>query len=648
MHAQILRNPTFADFPFAGGGNAPDGGVKFQCDEAVIDAQILKTAQRLGWPAPARLVEARRDALAMFWIKEGPREAVRTSPDAAPHQGRAQRVEASAAGQGLAQWIHLPLHRVGHYDFRMVARSPDLRSLRVACADRAGRTVARVEVRGVNRVWGSFSVKLRLKSGATARPGGPYRLTITAPERGQFVIARALLYPADHVRGADPDVIRLLRESRLPLLRWPGGNFVSGYHWEDGIGPTDERPTRANPAWGGLEPNLFGTHEFIAFCRAVGCEPMICVNAGIGTPEEAARWVAYCNGSARTPQGRRRARHGATRPFRVRHWEIGNELSGSHQIGWTTAAGYADRYREFARAMRAADPTIRIIACGSQGEWNARLFRGNAGTVDCVSDHILEGGPIQGSTDPLTVFRDFMAFPTYYEEEFYARWREAMRKAGIRSPRLAITELQLFGRILQSGDGRKQRLTPEYLVTPTTWAEAAYCTLFYHLAVRMNPFVELITHSATVNHGGGLRKTAERVYANPCHHAQRMFSAFNGATPVPVELRSPDYETAGVIKRLPAGMKVPALDVVAATQGQSLLVSAVNRGTGPVRLALDVSAFRAHGELTMITLAAKRPWNGNTPERLEAVAPRTRTVHLRGGRVDLPLPPFTLAVLQAP
>ena len=117
------------------------------------------------------------------------------------------------------------------------------------------------------------------------------------------MVDRVLVYPDDHIDHADPEVVNHLRRSGLPLLRWPGGNFASGYDWRDGVGTVDERPVRPNPVWDGLEYNLFGTDEFMRFCENVGCEPSLCVNAGDGTPEEAAAWVEYCNGSTETPLG---------------------------------------------------------------------------------------------------------------------------------------------------------------------------------------------------------------------------------------------------------------------------------------------------------------------------------------------------------
>ena len=353
MDAQILRNPTFADYPFASGQTSPDGIVTFLFDRQEIGRQLRQRALRLGWPDGelAALVEGRDDGLACFWVRVGPRGSVQVSPDTGPYGGRAQRIEVRAAGEGIAQWTYLPLHRVRKFQFEMFARSPDVESLTIALsAPDAKEPVCN----------GALAKPLRNVAEAQRSPGRagrmpsdkPYGFALTAGSPGQVVIARCLLRPADHVGGADPDVVRLLKESRLPILRWPGGNFVSGYHWEDGVGPAEERPTRPNYAWGGVEPNLFGTDEFIAFCRAVGCEPMICINAGDGTPEEAARWIEYCNGPADSPMGARRAANGHPEPYDVRYWEVGNELWGRWQVHWTTAAGYVDRYRQFAKAMR--------------------------------------------------------------------------------------------------------------------------------------------------------------------------------------------------------------------------------------------------------------------------------------------------------
>jgi len=667
MDAQVLRNPTFADYPFYNGQMTPDGITAFHGDRELIASQLRREAERLGWPASEldRLVESRQDALACWWVREGARDAVQLSPDTGPHGGRAQRIQVRRAGEGIAQWTWLPLHRTRKYEFEVLARSPDLDSLSVVLwanrpeppkdqpgGNQAIRPCAEATVRGLSRQWKTLRGTLEVDAQSPA--DAIYRLGILAGSPGQFVIARMLLRPADHVDGADPDVVRLLKESRLPLLRWPGGNFVSAYHWEDGIGPVDARPTRPNYAWGGVEPNLFGTDEFMAFCRAVGCEPMICVNAGNGTPEEAGRWIEYCNGPADSPLGKRRAANGHPAPYNVRHWEIGNELWGRWQCHWTTAAGYVDRYEQFRKAMLAADPTVRLYSCGapamSDREWNATLIRGVGPSLVTITDHPLIGGSVATSVDPLDVFRDFMAVPDVLAGRWGALQRD-MAAAGIREPRLAVTELQLFARLAGPGPHDKERLNQRNLVTPATLAEALYDVLIYHRAVRLAPFVEMVTHSATVNHGGGLRKERERVYANPCHWAQAGFAEFAGARPVALEAASPKETAPRVLppmKDAAPQCSFEMIDALAALAPDgALLVSIVHRGSrGPVRVAVQLDGFAAGPKAELRLLTADVPWAANSLQSPEAVRPVDSAVEVRDGKATLELKPYTWARLR--
>src|SRR5260370_3266272 len=133
-------------------------------------------------------------------------------------------------------------------------------------------------------------------------------------------------------RGFRRDVLDAARPLRIPILRWPGGNFVSGYHWLDGVGPRDRRPRRSELAWYAEESNRFGTDEFIEYCRVLGAEPFICVNMGSGTMDEAPAWVEYCNGTGNTPSAHLRRQHGHADPYRVRSWGLGNEMYGRCQI----------------------------------------------------------------------------------------------------------------------------------------------------------------------------------------------------------------------------------------------------------------------------------------------------------------------------
>ncbi|MBI4326266.1 MAG: hypothetical protein HY674_13525 [Chloroflexi bacterium] len=667
MDAQILRNPTLADYPFSTGQMSPDGITKFHWEDEKINQELRRQATRFGWPESELegLVAARADGLACFWTRVGSREAVQVSPDTGPHSGRAQRVQVRAADEGIAQWTYLPLHRVRRYEFEVLARSPQLTSLSVSLAAQgAGKSndatraltgAATAQVKGLGRDWRKFNGTLDLA--ADWPVDAAYRLSVTADTDGQFVVGRILLRPADHIQGADPDVVRLLKESRLPILRWPGGNFVSSYHWEDGVGPIEQRPTKPNYAWGGVEPNLFGTDEFIAFCRAVGCEPMICINAGSGTPAEAARWIEYYNGPANSPMGARRAALGHAKPYNVRHWEVGNELWGRWQFYWTTADGYVDRYAEFSKAMRAADSKIKLYACGAPvfwgKKWNDTLIAGAGSLFEITTDHPLIGGNVSPTSDPLDVYRDFMAVPDVLERK-WADLRDDMMKAGMKQPRLAVTELQLFARLGRATDTNAPvRLRPENLVSPGTHAEGLYDLLIYHAAVRLAPFVEMVTHSATVNHGGGLRKQRERVYANPCHYAQAAFAAFAGATPVTVELEAAIEKAPLVLPELKSAApeaSFGAVDALAAlAKDGSLLLSIVHRGSaGPIRLAVALEDFAPVGSAELRLLTADVPWAANSLEDPQHVQPVDSTVTVQDGKIELEIRPYTVMRLRVP
>jgi alpha-N-arabinofuranosidase len=654
MDAQILHNPTFAEYPFWTGQMTPDGITSFHFERGKIDEELRRQALRFGWPESELpdLVRARTDGLACFWSRAGRTEGVKVNPDTGAHGGRAQRIELTP-GSGIKQWTWLPLHRTRKYEVEVLARSPDLKVLKLSISSEdSEQPCASTMIEGLSGEWHTLKGSLAVREDSPANQR--YCLTLSTETKGQVVLGHLFLRPADHVHGTDPDVIRLLKASHLPLLRWPGGNFVSAYHWQDGVGPVETRPAKPNYAWGAVEPNTFGTDEFIEFCRAVGCEPMICVNAGTGTPEEAAHWVQYCNGSPNSPMGALRLTNGHAEAFKVHHWEVGNELWGHWQAHWTTASGYVDRYLRFAKAMREADPTIALHACGAPvlwgKDWNDTLIAGAGSQFQSITDHPLIGGDVRPDLEPLDVYRDFMHVPDILERK-WAALQDEMVHNGIQEPRLAITELQMFAHLASAtGPQQNGRLTRENLVNPGTLAEALYDTLIYHTALRLQPFVELITHSATVNHGGGLRKERERVYANPCHYANELFAEFAEATPVKLDLETP-LEKAPMllpdISKVGGDKNFGVVDAVAALgTNRELLVSLVHRGTaGPVEVTVSWDGFSAAGIARTVTLAGSAPWAANTLENPEALVPVNAQAQVKKNSIKVVVQPFS--VLQA-
>lgn len=210
--------------------------------------------------------------------------------------------------------------------------------------------------------------------------------------------------------GFRTDVLDALRRLRFSMMRYPGGNFASGYHWEDGIGPRERRPVRIERAWDSREPNHVGTDEFLSLCRTMDWQPMLTVNLGSGNAGEARNWVEYCNGGIGTAYGNRRAANGHPAPYGVKLWCLGNEMDGPWQIGHCSAEEYAARAREAARAMRSVDPSIETVACGSSAtmmptyaDWDSRVIEHLDDQADFISLHRYVGNYTDDTRDYLAI-----------------------------------------------------------------------------------------------------------------------------------------------------------------------------------------------------------------------------------------------------
>jgi alpha-N-arabinofuranosidase len=195
-------------------------------------------------------------------------------------------------------------------------------------------------------------------------------------------------------RGFRRDVLDLVRELGPTVVRYPGGNFVSGYRWEDGVGPVEQRPVRLDPAWHSVETNRFGLHEFADWAKAAGVETMYALNLGTRGVQEAADVLEYCNHPAGTALSEQRRANGANHPFDIRLWCLGNEMDGPWQIGHKTADEYGRLAAETARVLRMIDPRVELVVAGSSnadmptfGSWERTVLRHTAALVDHISLH---------------------------------------------------------------------------------------------------------------------------------------------------------------------------------------------------------------------------------------------------------------------
>ncbi len=255
--------------------------------------------------------------------------------------------------------------------------------------------------------------------------------------------------PLADTDGFRTDVIASLNRLGIPVIRYPGGNFVSGYRWRDGVGPAEERQTRTDLAWQDIETNQFGTNEFVNFCRKVGAEPYLVVNCGDGDMREARDWVEYCNGTRESALVKLRAKHGFPEAYGVKYWGIGNEVDGNWQIGYKTPQEYARTFTEFSKVMKWVDPEIKLIAStvsSWDGEWVERtqlLLEQASDLVDYLAMHWYVGN---SKND----FTAYMAISELLEERlasFEGLVRALKLQRGIKRPvYLAIDEWNVWYR----------------------------------------------------------------------------------------------------------------------------------------------------------------------------------------------------------
>ena len=201
--------------------------------------------------------------------------------------------------------------------------------------------------------------------------------------------------PLADENGFRTDFINLVKELKIPVVRWPGGNYVSGYNWQDGIGPKDQRPARLDLAWNQIETNQMGTDEYVKMCELIGAENFICINAGLATLDDARYWVEYCNYPRGTYYSDLRRGYGNEEPFGVTYWALGNEIDGPWQTGQKNAEDYCKFALEAAKIMRLVDRNVKFIASGASNynpgnewiDWNDYVLEHMVGQIDYLSVH---------------------------------------------------------------------------------------------------------------------------------------------------------------------------------------------------------------------------------------------------------------------
>ncbi len=517
----------------------------------------------------------------------------RAQPYAEP---QSQRIELASAEGGIAQG-DLTLGKGVAYAVRVVVKGEGVRTVRVALGDGRGVQAERsFKLEGAD--WQTHACTL-----AATRSTAKGRLVVAAKGPGRLWLGAASLMRADNAGGFRRDLLEVTRRAQVPTFRWPGGNMASGYHWRDGIGPQDRRPTRWDRAWNAWVYNDMGTDEFIAYCRLLGAEPCICVNAGEGTAAEAAAWVGYCNGPADSPMGRLRAANGHPEPFGVKYWDIGNEIWGRWQLGHTSPEDYGLRAVEFARAMRQADPDIVLVASGVLDDgfdrWNRRMLPICGPVVDMLSVH------------------DY----TRYDAR---RCSEADWAKVVGAPLRLERSLRNTVRIAQQAAGKRLPLTfdewnavPGRAGVPHGLPEALYAAGVLHAMQRCGDDVPIGNYALLVNVIGALRTTPTEVVETPVFLAFRLLADHSGPLDVRVEAECPTFH------------RIPAVDVAATLSADkaTLHITAVNRHPRrAAAVAWRLGTLAPSGDVRVTTLTGPEPWARNTPRAPRTVCLSTETI----------------------
>ena len=394
-------------------------------------------------------------------------------------------------------------------------------------------------------------------------------------------------HPSADESGFRQDVMELIRPLNITQIRYPGGNFLSGYDWKDGIGPKDRRPRKMEMAWSAIEPNQVGTDEFLQWCEKLGISPMLGVNLGTGTPKDAVELLEYCNGSLDTQWANRRRENGRQEPYNVKLWCLGNEMDGPWQICAKTAEEYGRVAAETGKYMKMLDPSIQLVACGSSyrdmptyGTWEETVLRHCYPYVDYLSLHQYYTNP-QGDVPSFLARSQEMG---EFIEEVSAICEKIRRETGSdKRVYLSFDEWNIWYHFQK--DGKEPPKWTEarpieeerYDHADALLAGSMLCTLLNHAdTVKIACLAQLVNVIAPIMTAPGGKSWTQTIYW-PFYYTSR----FGRGTARKVEADCPTYACA-------LRPQAETLTCAAVEEGNYVTLFAVNKSlTESLRLSLE-------------------------------------------------------------
>jgi alpha-L-arabinofuranosidase len=452
--------------------------------------------------------------------------------------------------------------------------------------------------------------------------------------------------------GFRKDVMDEVRRLGVPIVRYPGGNFVSGYNWLDGVGPKQDRPRVLDKAWNSLNTNQFGTNEFMAWCKATGTLPLMGLNLGTGTSEDAAALVEYCNVEKGTKWSDLRRKHGFAEPYKVRHWCLGNEMDGPWQIGHMTATEYGLKAQDAARQMHYVDPSLQLIACGSSGplmptylEWDREVLEQCYDYVDGLSLHRYVGNTAEETGNDSA---KFLAMNLSMERQITETVAVCdMVRGHKRSPKklwLSFDEWNVWYRA-RSGDavnGHGQE-APHLLEEVYNLEDALLVGGFLNTLIRNADRVKLACLAQLINVIAPITTNANGLFLHTIYYPYSWALQFARGSVLSVLVESPTYEVSGM-------GQVPYLDVA----------GTMDPGTGKVSVfVLNRDVSKAHTVelnwqdkapgrvLSSLLLTGDDLKASNSFEAPQRVVPRSLDKpSIAGGRSSFEVPARSYSVIQ--
>jgi alpha-N-arabinofuranosidase len=443
--------------------------------------------------------------------------------------------------------------------------------------------------------------------------------------------------------GFRKDVLEALEGLQMTVMRYPGGNFASGYHWMDGIGPQELRPKVRELAWQSIEPNQFGTEEFMALCQRMNWSPMLTVNLGTGSPEEARNWVEYCNSSAGTRYADQRVANGSQEPHHVKLWCLGNEMDGEWQLGHVPAEQYAIRAQQAANMMHNTDPSIELVACGSCSpnqttymDWDRQVLDYLGDLADYISLHRYVGNPQDDPPDYLAVTNSIDR--QIEEMDAVCRFIQARRRSAKRAY-LCFDEWNIWYKAASVEDMNGHGQFAPHLIEEVYNLEDALVTAgFLNSFIRHADVVKIANLAQIVNVIAPILTRNNAMLLQSIYYPFEMYAKRRQGKALYSVVEGPGYESKN-------NGSIKYIDTSAILKNNQLKVFITNRDLqDPAQVCIQ-PADRAitvleNGEL----LTGPSPKAVNSYEQPEVVRSQTfGEVRIKAGQVMVELPPMSVA-----